>query len=371
MLENFLQPIYTTQFLDLDDLETYQVGRHIDIFLKDKLFPNLNDVQIAIIGVGITEANEVRQAFYRLSFQFQHLNIVDLGNLRKATVDVLTPVIKELLDSNILPIIIGEHQNLTTAQYQAYHLREQLVNMVLVDKSIDFTFDKVRARRNEYFLNKILGQEKSYLLHLSLIGYQKHFINPRALQLFEEQQFDYVRLGHIKNSMEELEPIIRDADFLSFDMSAVRQSDAPASISPSPSGLFSEQACKIAHYAGLSDKMTSIGFYNFQHSNDKHSQTAHLIAQMIWYFLNGFANRKGDYPLSQTKLVEYVVDFKTSNYQISFWKSTRSDRWWMQVPVQNKKYDRHRLVPCSYNDYKMASREELPERLLNAYNRLA
>ena len=124
MLENFLQPIYTTQFLDLDDLETYQVGRHIDIFLKDKLFPNLNDVQIAIIGVGITEANEVRQAFYRLSFQFQHLNIVDLGNLRKATVDVLTPVIKELLDSNILPIIIGEHQNLTTAQYQASYQRK-------------------------------------------------------------------------------------------------------------------------------------------------------------------------------------------------------------------------------------------------------
>ena len=371
MLENFLQPINTTRFLDIEDLENYQIGQSIEIFLKNKSFPNLENAQIAIIGVGIKEANEVRQAFYNLSFQFKHINIVDLGNLRKTTVDVLTPVIKELLDSNILPIIIGEHQNLTTAQYQAYHLREQLVNMVLVDKSIDFTFDKVRARRSQYFLNKILGQEKSYLLHLSLIGYQKHFINPRALQLLQEQQFDYVRLGHIKDNMVELEPIIRDADFLSFDMSTVRQSDAPASIFPSPSGLFAEQACKIAHYAGLSDKLSSIGFYNFHHSADRNSQTAHLIAQMIWYFLDGFANRKGDYPLNKDGLVEYLVDFKTSNYQISFWKSTRSDRWWMQVPVKSKKYDRHRLVPCSYNDYKMASREELPERLLNAYSRLA
>ena len=371
MLENFLQPIDTAHFLDFQNLENYQIGHHIQIFLKNKAFPILENAQIAIIGIGTQEANEVRRAFYALSFQFKHIKIVDLGNLRKDTINVLTPVIKELLDSNILPIIIGEHQNMTIAQYQAYHLREQLVNMVLVDKSIDFTFDKVRAKQDQYFLNKILGQEKSYLLHLSLIGYQKHFINPRALQLFQEQQFDYVRLGHIKGNMEELEPIIRDADFLSFDMSTIRQSDAPASIFPSPSGLFGEQACKIAHYAGLSDKLTSVGFYNFHHSTDRNAQTTHLIAQMIWYFLDGFANRKGDYPLNQGKLVEYLVDFKTSNYQISFWKSTRSDRWWMQVPVKSKKYDRHRLVPCSYNDYKMASREELPERLLNAYSRLA
>ena len=103
MLENFLQPINTTRFLDIEDLEKYQIGHHIEIFLKGKSFPNLQDVQIAIIGVGIKEANEVRRAFYALSFQFKQLKIVDLGNLRKATVDVLTPVIKELLDSNILP----------------------------------------------------------------------------------------------------------------------------------------------------------------------------------------------------------------------------------------------------------------------------
>ena len=81
MLENFLQPIDTTLFSDIEDLETYQVGRHIEIFLKGKLFPSLKNVQIAIIGVGVKEANEVRQAFYTLSFQFKHLKMVDLGNL--------------------------------------------------------------------------------------------------------------------------------------------------------------------------------------------------------------------------------------------------------------------------------------------------
>ena len=154
MLENFLQPIDTAHFLDFQNLENYQIGHHIQIFLKNKAFPILENAQIAIIGIGTQEANEVRRAFYALSFQFKHIKIVDLGNLRKDTINVLTPVIKELLDSNILPIIIGEHQNMTIAQYQAYHLREQLVNMVLVDKSIDFTFDKVRAKQDQYEYNQ-------------------------------------------------------------------------------------------------------------------------------------------------------------------------------------------------------------------------
>ena len=117
MLENFLQPIDTAHFLDFQNLENYQIGHHIQIFLKNKAFPILENAQIAIIGIGTQEANEVRRAFYALSFQFKHIKIVDLGNLRKDTINVLTPVIKELLDSNILPIIIGEHQNMTIAQY--------------------------------------------------------------------------------------------------------------------------------------------------------------------------------------------------------------------------------------------------------------
>ena len=371
MLENFLQPIQPSKFIEFDDLEDFQLGKKIDIF--EKQFPNLSNIQVAIIGVGKQEANDVRTYLYQLAEISSSIRIADLGNLAKNTVEVLTPVIKELLDSEIFPIIIGNEHHLTLAQYQAYHMRKQLVNMALVDKTIDFTFDKIRARRNAYFLNKILQKDKSYLLHLGLIGYQSHFINRRALQLFADQQFDYVRLGHIRSKMEEAEPIIRDADFLSFDISAIRQSEAPASLFPSPSGLTVEEACKIAHYAGLSNKMTSIGFYGFSSKFEDNFQTGHLVAQMVWYFLEGFANRKPDYPESTSGLLEYVVDFKSSNYQISFWKSTKSERWWMQIPVKSrsKKYDRHRLVPCSYSDYLKASREELPERLVNAYNRFS
>ncbi len=344
MLENFLQPVQVSEIINLTDLEDFQLGNHISYY--EKTFPNLAHAKLAIVGVGKREANAVREHLYLLSGIRSDLEIVDLGNLAKSTVEVLIPVIKELLDSQIIPIIIGHQHHLTTAQYQAYHLRKQLINMVVVDKEIDFTFDKMRARRNQYFLNKILQQDKSYLLHLGLLGYQSHFVNYRTLQMFSEHQFDFVRLGNLRADLEEIEPIIRDADLLSFDISAIRQSEAPAADIPSPSGLFAEEACKIAHYAGISDKMTSIGFYGFDPKEDIKGQTAHLIAQMVWYFMEGYASRKSDYPINTDGFVEYLVDFKNANYQISFWKSTRSNSWWMQIPVKSrsKKYDRHRLV---------------------------
>ncbi|MGB0862498.1 MAG: arginase family protein [Saprospiraceae bacterium] len=371
MLENFLQKIEPQQFVEMSGLEDFQLGKQLSIY-EDRI-PNLKGIQLAIIGVGKVAANAVRSYLYQLTNITPTLKIADLGNLAKPTNEVLIPVIKELLDSQIFPIIIGNQHHFTLAQYQAYHLREQLVNLVVIDKTIDFTFDKVHARRNINFFNKILQQDQSYLLHLGLIGYQSHFINPRILQFFENQQFDYMRLGHIRAQLEETEPIIRDADLLSFDISVIRQSEVPATRNPSPSGLFSEEACKMAHYAGLSNKLTSIGFYGFNTKDDLNGQTVHLVAQMIWYFLDGFANRKEDYPINTDGLTEYLVDFKNSNYQISFWKSKRSERWWMQIPVKSRsqKYDRHRLIPCSYNDYLMASREELPERLVNAYSRFS
>jgi formiminoglutamase len=120
----------------------------------------------------------------------------------------------------------------------------------------------------------------------------------------------------------------------------------------------------------MSDKLTSFGLYGYVAEQDRDGQTAQAAAQMLWYFLEGFFNRKGDYPADTAGLTEYVVDFPKLNYQLTFWKSNKSGRWWMQVPVATKrKHERHRLVPCSYQDYQLACREELPERLLQAMSR--
>jgi formiminoglutamase len=181
-----------------------------------------------------------------------------------------------------------------------------------------------------------------------------------------------IRLGKVKTAFSEIEPLLRDADMISFNLRALKSCDAPAVRNSSPSGFFSEEACQICRYAGLSDKLSSIGFYGYdsEFEIDRDKQTPKTLAQMIWYFIDGYYNRRNDFPVSMDGLMEYIVDFKGHDYQLTFWKSNKTGRWWIQVPVKTKKkLQRHQLIPCSYNDYLLASNEEIPERLINAFKR--
>lgn len=367
MLANWLQPVGTEVLDTTTSLASFQFGQKIAIYEEE--IPSLKAANLAIVGIDAEVSDLIRKELYKLSYPFKNSNIVDLGNLRKVNTDVLVPVISELLQANIFPILIGRDQRFTLSQYQAYQSLEQLVNLVLIDKAADLLITRKRKIDDRYFLNQILKKQETYLFNLGLIGYQSHYVDPAVLRYFAKNNFDYQRLGYIRSHLNEAEPIIRDADMVSIDISAVRQSEAPGSPFASPSGFYAEEICKLAHYAGLSDKLSSIGFYGLSPEHDRNQQTVQLFAQMIWYFIDGFMSRKSDYPMSTDGLVEYVVDFKNADYQITFWKSKKSDRWWMQVPTRHKKRKRHRLIPCSYSDYKQACKSELPERLINAYNR--
>jgi hypothetical protein len=167
-----------------------------------------------------------------------------------------------------------------------------------------------------------------------------------------------------------VEPLVRDADMLSFDLSAIRQADAPALKGATPNGFTGEEACQICRYAGMSDRLSSIGIYNFNPVFDRNEQTAQLIAQMIWYFTEGFYNRKDDkLTLTEKDFYRYIVHLEDGHHDLHFWKSRKSDRWWLEiamVPDPGKKKAKPLLVPCSYSDYRIASAGELPERWIKA-----
>lgn len=374
MLEHWLQPISTSKIEGFDLLNDEQLGRKINIHRLEKIeteekaiIPDLKKTQIALVGIGIEEANAVRSVLYSLSFSFPNLNIVDLGNVRKQETSFIIPLLAELMQGGILPIIIGHSEVFTLAQYQAYQSKKGSVNVAIIDEKIRFT-PKIQAE--SYFLHQIL--EDSHLFNCSILGYQSHFTTPSVLDYFERKNYELIRLGRVKNNFEDIEPVIRDADMVSFNIAALKQSEAPAQLDGSPSGFFTEEACQLARYAGMSDKLTSFGIYGYRKKLDKDHQTAQGIAQMIWYFIEGFNSRKQDFPISKAfnQLTQYVVDIKEIDYQVTFWRSNKSGRWWMEIPVKTrKKHERHRLVPCSYNDYLQACNEDLPERLLNAYQR--
>lgn len=370
MLNNWLSPIAKEEFDHFKQYSRSQFAKKLLIHTAPDHFPQLNNAKMAIVGIGETEANAVRKALYPMNFPHRAFRVADLGNTRKTETSFVIPIIKELLDSDIFPIIIGKEIDLSLAQYQAYHSR-RFVNLVMVDEQIRLAIPS-KKKVNHLLLNKVLKKRKPRLFHLSSLAFQTHYTNRKITDFLGKRLFDPIRLGMVKHQMESMEPIIRDADLFCFNISALKAAEAPAQAQASPSGLTSEEACQLSRYAGLSDKLTSAGFYGLVPEKDLDGRSAQVFAQQIWYLIDGFANRKKDYPASTEGLVEYIVEFKTSNQALRFWKSKKSGRWWMQVPIKSKKKTpKHYLLPCTYSDYQLACQEDLSDRLLNAYKRFS
>jgi len=368
MLDNWLSPVNAALFPG-GEWQPFQVGHQIQVY--DGKLPSLKDVKVVLIGIGEGEANPVRRELYRMSFPFEGLQVADLGNIRRRSVSFLLAPIRELVNSRIFPILIGGDPTLALAQYKAFLSLQSLISLVLVDEQLHVS-DAPAQDPKQFFLNELIHNQPSRPFHLSFLGPQTHFTDPACFRLLERHHFECVRLGRARANLSELEPIIRDGDLLSLNLACLKSSEAPAVSGASPSGFFLEEACQISRYAGMSDKLKSLGIFGYRHDLDAQQLTAQAIAQLIWYFLDGFYNRKNDFPASTEGLVEYIVDFKKMEYQLTFWKSQKSGRWWMQIPVKTgEQYQRHRLIPCSYNDYKLACQEELPERLLNAFKRFS
>lgn len=365
MLQNWLKHLPASFLKHLPGHPDYTFGRQA-LLHGSREMPNLRKVRVALIGVGEKESMAIREQLYGMAAPFPLHTVADLGNLRKAEQEVLIPVLGELLNSKIIPVVLGAPDRIAPAQFLSCLQNKSLVNLALVDEQPRF------AAEGDVW-HSLLFPRHPQIFHLSLIGWQMHRMPPHLPEWMRRQSFDAVRLGRSRATLEDTEPYIRDADLMAFHLSALRQSDVPGVQNPTPSGYFLEEACQLCRYAGMSDKMTSFGVYGFHADKDSGTQTPQAVAQMCWYFLEGVFQRKNDYPASTDGLTEYIVDFRKLHHQFTFWKSNKSGRWWMQIPAADKKrkYERHRLIPCSYQDYQAACREELPDRLMAALQRFS
>lgn len=366
MLENWFAPIAMHQIVRAP-LDAWQLGARIRVHAGDE-FPSLKGVRLAIVGVGASDADAVRSQLFPLSFPFEGLKIADLGNIRNDNLSFLIPVLSELIQNRILPLVIGNDLYFGLSLYKALAGIVGQLNLVLVDAEIPF-HQNSSHERNEAF-QALLSSKDSGLFHLSLLGYQTHYASPETVRMLEHKNADLLRLGMVKANLPEIEPFIRDGDLQLVHINALKQAEAPGQANPSPSGLTVEDSCQICRYAGMSDKLKAFGIFGFRHEYDHRNATSQAVAQMAWYFLDGFYHRKGDFPASFDGLVEYIVELKQADYPLTFWKSQKSGRWWIQAPAgTSDNPQRHHLIPCSYADYKMACQDELPERLLNAFKR--
>jgi formiminoglutamase len=386
----FFSPLDVNEITNGFQLSDNQFGKTFSIFTDNDSFPSLEGKDIAIVGVcedrnsenntGSNLApNDVRGFLYKLFSGNFRANVVDLGNINPGnttqdTYFAVKSTVDFLVRKNIIPVIIGGSQDISYAQFLGYKDLEQTINIVAIDSVFDLgnTDEDIS---NTTYLGKIILHQPNYLFNYSNIGYQTYLVDTNSLQMMNQLFFDSYRLGQVRDKIEESEPIIRQADMISFDITAIKHADAPANPNASPNGFYAEEACQMMRYAGMNDRLSSLGIYEINPTFDVSGKTSHLAAQMIWCFIDGYYNRKNDFP-SRTNpdYMRFHVVLHDEKYQINFYKSKKSDRWWMEIPYPphtNLKFERHTLIPCSYKDYELAINNEIPDRWWQTYQKLS
>ena len=385
MNQEFLSHVKDSVLVHLDLQSSLCLGNTLRIHTQQKGFPDLENVQIAIIGVDEGRNSEnnfgcwenlhyIRTKLYELYPWNWNTQIADLGNIQKGksvqdTYFAVSEVITDLLKQNITPIIIGGGHDITYANYRAYDSLEQTVNIATVDSRFDLGTLNDQLTSHSY-LSKIIMQEPNNLFNFSNVGYQTYFNSQEEIQLLDQLFFDAYRLGEAKE-LENIEPVFRNADIVSIDIGCIRKSEAPANSNASPNGFYGDEICAISRYAGISDKVSSFGIYEYNSKHDDHCQTAHLIAQMIWYFIEWVSSRVKDYPFSGRENYQKFTVLLEEDYPLTFYKSHKSGRWWIEINIlSSNKNKRHALVPCTYSDYVDATKQITPERWYKAMRKL-
>lgn len=380
---DFLTPVEDVLIAHNALLAPNALGNSIAIHADKSGMPDLEGVSLAIIGVSENrnshissvkkaDLTKIRQELYKLYAGNWSKKIADLGDVPSGaqvsdTYYVLAEVVADLVKNQIIPIIIGGSQDLTYAAYRAFDKLEQMVNLTTVDASFDIgALDQDISSKN--FLSKIIVDAPTNLFNFSNLGYQSYYVSQEELDLVDKMHFEAYRLGQTINDIKIVEPVMRDADLVSIDMTSVQASDVAGIQDAIPNGFSNREICAIARYAGISDKVSVFGVFECQ----DHSIQNQLTAQLLWYFIEGCNYRVNEYPFtSKEQYTKYIVPNEEEE-ALEFYKSNVTERWWIKVPFfesLNTKVERHALLPCTEQDYLDATSQIIPERWWKAYRR--
>jgi formiminoglutamase len=350
------------------------IGSLIDQYSTDQLLKGRTPT-VVLLSVGEPDIliQRVREQLYELYLPNERFSMADLGHLN-STLEDLPEVLARLISYGSFPLIISPEQSITYYQYLAYCRLERTVNLISVDDRPDL--DEAGALLGETnWLSHILSHAPNFLFNYSLIGHQIYLSNPDIIRSLELLHFDLHRLGQVRQSGESTEPFFRNADFLSFDVSSIRAADSPQNLRSGPNGLYAEEACRLIRYAGMSNKLSSAGIYGWlSTSSDYNPLTATLVSQQIWHLLDGLFNRiEEGAPGNAEDFTIYKVSSGAADTDLQFYKSNRSGRWWMYVPMNNSnknRFKKHQIVPCSYEDYQQAMKGEIPETWWQTFQKM-
>lgn len=355
------------------EYSTTQLGNHIVPITPDT---DLDALDIIILGCGEFRGQYrkedmsrgpdiIREELYKLHYWHPDVRIGDLGNIMQGatladTRAALKTVLREFKLAGKKVLFLGGSHDLTLQQYEVFRELDHIIDFTIIDMLADVNEGK-GTHYDDYLLTA-LTSTPNFVRHFNLIGFQSYYVNPNLIETLDRLRFDCVRVGKAREDIEEIEPSLRATHLLSIDINAIRYSDAPVNKLASPNGFFGDEMCRITRFAGMSPCLESFGIFGYIAEDDTEGITAKLIAQMIWYYIDGVNVAKTEVPLEdRSGFYEYHITFTDNN--TLFLKSKRTNRWWMQLPDGQ-------FIPCTHKDYLAASHNEIPERWLREMERM-
>lgn len=378
---------------------TARLGRQVQKYTVPEQFPSVAGAAVAFIGLEESRggsakedlrcngAENVRRELYNLYGSASWGKLVDLGDLKSGktvqdTYFALSEVISCLLAQNTAVVLLGGTQDLTYAVYRAYVRLHRMANILTIDSRLNIAegvgadFDPLAEPVNHNsFAARMVVEPDNYLFNYMNIGYQTYLVDNDAIGLMNRLFFDACRYGMLRDNLQAAEPYVRDSDCVSFDLCAVKKADSPANPWARPTGFTAEQACQLARYAGISRQVGVLGLFEYYPELDRDNDSARLLAEMAWCFLDGMEHRSDDHPLTATgvEFKQYIVPLEEMEQDLVFHKCKQTDRWWIELPCseeQKQRYGKHCYLACSYQDYQTAQENEVPSRWWSALRRL-
>jgi arginase family enzyme len=366
-VRHYFEPVDFTRFSGNENYPwKNSLGQLIEKATEKLTSPNLRQMEVAIFGVPFDNGSnnvgsakspdKIREELYRLVPTNRKINIVDFGNLRetnnmRGVYLAIRDVVEYLNELRVVIVIIGGSQDLTQGICEAFK-NQPFFTLSCVDAFLDIKKEKNFATS---YLSKIF-QTHPGIFQFSLLGYQSHYVGAGHLSKIKGLGI-HLRLGLLRDNFSDSEPILRNTDVLSFDIGALKYSDAPGSSTINPNGLRSEEACQLAKYAGISNKLKVFGLFNVNPDNDMHDTTIKLSAQIIWYFLEGITSRTNEKPGESGDFLTYKVEIKDVDQPLVFFFSKETMRWWMEIESVNGE---KATIACSEREYQQAANNEIP-----------
>lgn len=383
MFSNYFNPVSKDVLKFKESSKPGTIGDSITIYTEGH-FPDFQKAEVAIFGVNdyrgvLFEADfnldmdAIRESFYALYVGNWNLRILDLGDLilgedLSDTYFAISDLISNLISDGVVPIIIGGGQDLCYPIYKSYDSFNKGINICSIDSKFDMISPNNLKLNSTNYLGAIIKEDPNHLNSFTNVGYQTYFVQNDEVHEMEKMLFETFRLGDFRKNIVESEPYLRNSDLITFDLSSIKESDAPGVVFPSPNGLFSNEACVLSRYSGMSDRVSSFGIFEINSLKDRNNQTSRLVSQIMWYFLEGFSLRAGDFPTKKTikkNFNKYVVPIEGEDFIFVFYKSKLSGRWWISSQTsQIENSSKEIILPCSYKDYLDSVSGKIPARMM-------